>query len=476
MAQTTDLDAKLREIFPNEIVNKRLSLTQEVSRLPRFIGEFAIKQICGDNPDPSALATLAKFVKKYYPEPKEKDRVLHEVMTKGEYTLLDEFKVRVDIKQQRHLVEIPSLRIYDAMIMQSILETNRPLLEAGMWGTATLQYEPKTLPEEGEGQTPIVITKFDPLQYSGIDLEDFKKRSLEFTPDEWLDVLMNSLGMNPQVYSRRSKLLYISRLLSLIEPNINMVELGPRATGKSFLFKNISYYTRLYSGGQISPAVLFFHGTFKTMGDIGVRDCVVLDEVSRIHFQNPDEIMGKLRDYMESGEFERGSLKRARSGCGLVFMGNIEVHGTMPVEDFSNVMPECMRDSAFVDRIHALIPGWELPKIEQSDIHLSQGYGFITDYFCEIMHEFRKESRQYHFHDRVELHSDQGKVTIRDQKSIFRVASGLSKLLYPGGQMDNEILGTCLDLALEYRQRVHDWLCALSPGEFTKKKLNYTIR
>jgi ATP-dependent Lon protease len=465
----------LKDIFPDETVNKRLSLTQEVSRLPRFIGEYAIKQICGDKPDPSALATLAKFVKKYYPEPKEKDRVLHEIMTKGEYILLDEFKVRVDLKQQRHLVEIPSLRIHDAMILQSILEAFRPLLEAGMWGTATLKYEAKALPEEGEEQTPVMVTKFEPLQYSGIDLEDFKKRSREFAPEEWLDILISSLGMNPKVYSHRGKLLYISRLIPLVEPNVNLVELGPRATGKSFLFKNISYYVRLYSGGQISPAVLFFHGTFKTIGDIGVRDCAVFDEISRIRFQNPDEMMGKLKDYMESGEFERGMLKRARSGCSLVFMGNIEVHGTAPVEDYSNVMPECMRDSAFVDRIHAFVPGWELPKIEQSDVHLSQGYGFITDYLCEIMHEFRKESRQYHLTDRVELHSDQGKVTIRDQKSIFRIAGGLHKLLFPGGQMDDSTIKTVLDIALEYRQRVHDWLCKLSPGEFSEKKLSYSL-
>lgn len=455
-------------------MNKRLSQTQEVSRLPRFIGEYAIKQICGDNPNPAALSTLAKFVKTYYPEPREKDRVLHDIMTRGEYVLLDEFKVRVDVKQQRHLVEIPSLRIYDAMIMPSVLEANRPLLEAGMWGTATLRHEKRALLED-EGQTPITITKFAPLQYSGIDLEGFKRRSQEFTPDEWLDILMNSLGMNPQVYSKRGKLLYISRLVPLVEPNVNVIELGPRATGKSFLFKNISYYIRLYSGGQISPAVLFFHGTYKTIGDIGVRDCVVFDEVSRIRFQNPDEMMGKLKDYMESGEYERGMLKRARSSCSLVFMGNIEVQGTVPVEDYSKVMPECMRDSAFIDRVHAFIPGWELPKIEQSDIHLSQGYGFITDYFCEILHEFRKESRQYHLGEKVELHSDLGKVTIRDQKSIMRVASGLHKLMYPSGRVDEETLKPCLDLAVEYRQSIHDWLCKLSPGEYQRKRLGYTI-
>ncbi|MBS7609959.1 ATP-dependent Lon-type protease, partial [Candidatus Bathyarchaeota archaeon] len=171
-----------------------------------------------------------------------------------------------------------------------------------------------------------------------------------------------------------------------------------------------------------------------------------------------------------------GALKRARSGCSLVFMGNIEVQGPAPVEDYSTVMPECMRDSAFIDRLHGFIPGWELPKIEQSDVHLSQGYGFITDYFCEIMHELRKESYQYQVSDRIELRTDHGKVTIRDQKSILRTASGFLKLLYPNGKVDDEALRTCLDLAVEYRQRVHDWLYHVSPGEFRPKKLGYSLR
>jgi ATP-dependent Lon protease len=466
------LDAKLREVFPNEVVNKRLSLVQEVARLPRFISEYAIKGICGDEYDPAALA---KFVKRFYPEPKERDRVLNELMTRGEYTLLDEFKVSVDPKGGLRRVEIPSLRIHDAMIMPSILEEHKALLEAGMWGTATLRYRPSKF-EEGQGQTPIVIEKFKPLQYSNIDLEYFKRGREKFTTDEWVDVLMNSLGVNPDVYSRRGKLLYISRLIPLVEQNVNLIELGPRATGKSFLFRNISYYVRLYSGGQISPAVLFFHGTYKTIGDIGVRDCVVFDEISRVRFQNPDEMMGKLKDFMESGEYERGTLRRARSGCSLVFMGNIEVQGPLPVEDYSTVMPDCMRDSAFIDRLHGFIPGWELPKIEQSDIHLSQGYGFITDYFCEIMHELRKENFQYHISERVNLYADNGKVTIRDQKSILRIASGLMKLLYPHGRVDDEDLRTCLDLAIEYRQRIHDWLCQVSPGEFERKRLSYSFK
>lgn len=472
---SSQIDLKLKKIFPDEVVNKQLSRTQQMDRLPKFISEYAVKELLGDSEDPTKMAVLTNFVKQYYPEPKDRDRVLNEIMTRGEYTLLDEFKVRVDPKRGLRRVEIPSLQVYDAMIIPSILEEHKGLLEAGMWGTAKLSYQPMIISEDITPQTPIIITKFEPLQYSNIRLEEFKEKRAEFTLEEWTEVLMQSLGMNPDVYSPRGKLLYISRLVPLVEQNTNFFELGPRATGKSFLFKNISYYVRNFSGGQVSPAVLFYHGTFRTLGDMGVRDCVVFDEVSRIDFKNPDEMMGKLKDYMESGDFERGLMRRARSGCSLVFMGNIEIHEKLPAEDFTTVIPDCMKDSAFVDRAHAMIPGWELPKIEQSDIHLSNGYGFITDYFCEIMHELRKESFVYHVSKRVVLEADPGKVTIRDQKSIQRVASGLMKLLSPHDRENPQALDLAVGIAVEYRQRIHDWLCALSPGEYLPKTLRYRI-
>ncbi len=280
------------------------------------------------------MAKLSDFVKEYYPEPKERDRILHELMTKGEYTLLDSFKTSVDIKRGIHKVEIPCLRIHDARIMKSILENNKELLEAGMWGIATLKYAPMVTSEEEESQSPILITNFEPLQYSGIKIEKFKEKRMLFSTKEWIIALINTLGLN--------------------------------------------------------PAVFFFHGTFKIIGDIGVRDYVIFDEISKVNFSNPDEMIGKLKDYMESGEFERGMLKRARSGCSLMFMGNIiEVENEIPADDFSSVLPNYMKDSAFIDRIHGFIPGWELPKIFQTDVHLSKGYGFITDYFCEILHNCR---------------------------------------------------------------------------------------
>ena len=309
-----ELDDKLKRVFAKEVVNKRLSRCQQLDRLPKFISEYAVKELVGENEDSCSSSTLANFVRQYYPEPKDKDRVLYEITTKNEYTLFDEFKVRVDAKDASTKVEIPSLGIRDAMILPNVLTTNMDLLASGMWGTAKIVYQ-KSLTDEESTQTPILITEFSPLQYGQVNMEDYKTRREEFKLNEWIDVLMQTLGMNPAAYTERTKLLYISRLIPLVENNVNMMELGPRATGKSFLYKNISWYIRLYSGGQVSPAVLFYHGTFKTLGDIGVRDLVVFDEVSRIDFKNPDEVMGKFKDYMESGEFERGLLKRSRSNC-----------------------------------------------------------------------------------------------------------------------------------------------------------------
>ncbi len=468
-----NLNEKLLQVFPEEVVNKRLSRVDQVSRLPRFISEYVIKSLLGDNPSPEDLVKLSEFVSRYYPEPKERDRVLNELITRGEYKIIDEFKVTVDPKRGRRLVTIPSLRVYDAKILPSVLEEYKELLGTGMWGIATLTYDPSVA--ETESETPIIVTDFRPLQYAGIDVGKFKRGRERFTTEEWIDVLMNTLGVNPDVYSERQKLIYLSRLVPLIENNVNVIELGPRATGKSFVYKNISYYVRLYSGGTISPAVLFFHGTLKVLGDLAIRDCVVFDEVSKVRFSNPDETVGKFKDYMESGEFERGLARRIRSTCSLVFIGNIEVRGFEPAEDFTEVLPRMMLDSAFLDRIHGAIPGWELPKIEQTEVHLSNGYGFIADYFCEILHKLRRESFRTIIDRRVRLYAEGGKVTIRDQKAITRLASGMLKLLFPHGVFTNEELRMVMDLAVEYRQRVHDWLVKLSPGEFRPKKLGYEV-
>jgi len=229
----------------------------------------------------------------------------------------------------------------------------------------------------------------------------------------------------------------------------------------------------------VSPATLFYNLRTHVPGELAVKDVVVFDEVSKVKFENSDEMMGKLKDYMESGQYERGD-RRVSSDASLVFMGNVEVErdktveeSYVPVEDLTYVLPEPMRDSAFIDRVHGLIPGWELPKISQSKVHLAKGYGIASDYFSEAIHTMRKTSLTGEVSKYVEFSSE---FKIRDEKAVKRIMSGLIKLLFPNMQFDKSELELVANIALEYRQRIRDWLHLLSPGEYPKEKLSIKIK
>jgi ATP-dependent Lon protease len=245
-----------------------------------------------------------------------------------------------------------------------------------------------------------------------------------------------------------------------------------RNTGKTYTYLNTSHYTRIFSGGRVSPAVLIWNLARNIPGEITTKDCVVFDEISKIEFTSADEMMGKLKLYMESGFVERG-VKRGISQCSLMFMGNVDVRGEMPIEDFTYVLPEVMRDPAFIDRIHGFIPGWEIPKIGKLDVYISKHYGFVIDYFAEILHELRKKTEFYYkVSDNVELSN----ITGRDEKAIKRLAGGLLKFICPHEEVSDDELKLALDLAVEYRQRIADWLHFMKPGEYERKKIGYKVR
>ena len=457
---------KLKDLFGKLVVDKKLSQIHEVARLPRFIGEYLIASYCQDNPG-EGIKKLRSFVDQHVPEPKDKHRIRHELMTNGEYELIDDLRVEAIIEEGTYNVIIPCLDIRDGRVTDSVLEANRNLLGSGIWGFATLKYRPDLFAER-----PVLLSEFLPFQAVDTNLNEFSQKRGEFTLDEWIDVLVNTLGLSPQAYTQKAKLILLSRLVPLVEENVNIIELGPRATGKTYLFRNISYHTRIFAGGKVSPAILFYHIPRKAIGDIGTRDCVVFDEIQRISFADPDEMMGKMKDYMVDGFFERGE-KKLKSVCSLAFVGNIEVEGETPAEEFSEALPRFMRDSAFIDRIHGLIPGWELPKLMKAQKHLSQGFGLVTSYFCEILHLIRRKYFQHFVNDRAQL---TGEVTFRDERGIKKLASGMLKILCPHEQITNEELEICMDLACEYRQRVADWLHLLSPGEFKKIRLGYRLK
>ncbi|MEM4716197.1 MAG: BREX system Lon protease-like protein BrxL [Candidatus Caldarchaeum sp.] len=474
-----ELFRKIQLFLGDLATNKHLASTKEYAMLPRYVVEYLVSEFMKKHGPANYASELSKYITTHYREAREKDKVLHEAMNGQEIQLIDEIKVETDVTIGHYRTHLMNLGVRDAMIAKPVIDSYENLLVTGMWGLAKIQYTPELVPRDIKGDpilTPILVTSFTPFQSPVSDPAILKEARTAFTSDEWLDTLINTIGLNHERYTKRQKLIILSRLIPLVENNTNAIELGPRATGKTYLYRNTTYHTRIFSGGNISPAVLFYHIARRSLGEIAVKDAIIFDEISKIKFSNPDEMMGKLKDYMESGHYERGP-KKAYSTASLIFMGNIsvETRGTAyaPIEEFTYVLPEPMRDSAFIDRIHAVIPGWELPKISHSALHLSHGYGIASDYYAEALHELRKQDYQHIIQQETQL---VGNYTIRDEKSILKIASGLLKLITPNAPENGtsrEELRQIMDIAVEYRNQVREWLHILQPGEFPKEKLTY---
>jgi ATP-dependent Lon protease len=319
------------------------------------------------------------------------------------------------------------------------------------------------------GRKCIVMVDFKPVTAADVGLEDLAEVRRGLALEEWIELLINTCGLNPRAYSPRQRLLYLCRLLPLIEENVYLIELGPRATGKTYIYRNMTRYARIFSGGGVSPAVLFYNAMTKELGELAVRDCVVFDEVSRIEFPDPYEMVGKLKDYMESGMYERGAMRQVRSGCSIVMQGNIDAdYGS-----WEEALPQSMREPALIDRIQGLIPGWEMPKIMSADLHLSSGIGIAADAFSEIMHQMRSVSASSIIRDNVEI---TGQPSIRDERAITKIASALYKLLRPDLTFDREVLEISMDLAVELRNRVREKLHEMIPSEFPGRPLEWRVR
>ena len=470
----SELNNKVQRCFGDYAVDKRLAYELELAKLPRYVAEYLISEFLpsgGDWQD-----RLRRFIEEYYHEPEEKEVVRHRLVTEGSVKVIDELRVYVDVTTGIHVGALQSLDIW-VDVPVDIVERNRAMLVNGMWGLMTLK---RVNPIEVWGrEVSVAVTDFKPFQAPETDPGIIREARGCFTLDEWVSVLINTIGLDPSVYKPEQRLLLLSRLVPLVEGNVNMVEFGPRQTGKTYLYRNVSNYVTIISGGIVTSAVLFYNLKTHMPGELAVKDVVVFDEVSKVKFPNPDDIMGKLKDYMESGQYNKGN-KKVSSDASLVFMGNVEVErdktveeSYVPVEDLTYVLPEPMRDSAFIDRVHGLIPGWELRKISQSKVHLAKGYGIASDYFSEAMHTMRKTSLTGEVSKYVELSSE---FKIRDEKAVKRIMSGLIKLLFPNMQFDKSELELVANIALEYRQRIRDWLHLLSPGEYLKEKLSIKIK
>lgn len=455
-------EAKLKAGFDGLAVNKGVLAKHQVNRLPRFIGEYVVASFT-DAEGRIDVQELDEYLARYYPERRVANMVKEELRKYGSYNLIDEYQVTVDLKSGVTKLRVPLLDISDGAVHHQIVDDNPRLLVDGVWGLGKLEYTPQ--------DKKVKLATLTPMQLSNLDLEPYLNQRAMFNSDEWLDVLMSTVGFNPDTYTRRQKLLVISRLSPLVEANLNMTELAPKGTGKTHMLRHTSSYARIISGGTISSPTLFYNLATKTPGILATNDCVVFDEIQNTSFQNPGEMIGKLKDFMESGNFDRGHQK-VTSEASVILLGNIPTSNGQPAtEDYFSVLPEEMHETAFLDRLHGFIPGWELPRIQDSETHLTRYWGLASDYFGEVLHGLRSLNHQLTFQNKIRLIN----ADIRDEKAVKRLTSAFIKLFYPHGKMTDEELEEIVRLAISYRETICYQL-ALRDHEYKFKSIGFEFR
>lgn len=462
---------KLRENFAGKIVRKDLTKKiKEGANVPVYVLEYLLGMYCSSQ-DEEEIEAGVDYVKKILAEnfvrPDEAQKILSVLRQHGSYTVIDKVTVNLNIKEDRYEAEFSNLGLKAIPIPEEYPTRFDRLLCGGIWCIVQLEYE--YVEEDKKNGSPIRIRKLNPIQMPHVDIEELKAGRRAFTQEEWMDLLLRSIGMEPSTLDDREKWLLLARLLPLVENNFNLCELGPRSTGKSHLYKEISPNAILVSGGQTTVANLFYNMGRKTVGLVGLWDCVAFDEVAGINFKEKDGIQ-IMKDYMASGSFARGKEEKAASAS-MVFVGNINQSVDVLLKTSSLFDPfprEMGTDTAFLDRIHCYIPGWEIPKFRPE--HFTNDYGFITDYLAEFIRELRKEQQG----DALDKYYKLGKnLNQRDTIAVRKMVGGFIKLIYPDGVYSKEQLEEILRLSLEMRRRVKEQLKKLGGMEFYDVNFSY---
>ena len=482
------IKAKLRELFNGKIVRKDLTKKiKEGANVPVYVLEFLLGQYCSiDDPDliEKGVETVKRILADNYVRPDESEKVLSRLRQRGSMTIIDQVTVELNLRYDYYEARFSNLGLGGVPISEEYPEKYDRLLCGGIWSIVQLEYNSDALEEEtsqigfngkpkskGKGNTSslISIRKLTPIQMPHVDLDELKQGRKAFTKDEWIDVLLRSIGMEPDELTYREKWLLLLRMLPLVENNFNLCELGPRSTGKSHLYKEVSPNSILVSGGQTTVANLFYNMSKHSMGLVGLWDCVAFDEVAGIRFKDKDGIQ-IMKDYMASGSFARGKEEKA-ANASMVFVGNINQSVDVLLKTsslFDPFPPEMGTDTAFLDRMHCYIPGWEIPKFRPE--HFTDDYGFITDYLAEFLRELRKEQHG----DALDRYYHLGKnLNQRDTIAVRKMVGGLVKLIYPDGAYEKEDLEEILQISLEMRRRVKEQLKKLGGMEFYDVNFSY---
>lgn len=477
---------KLRQNFDGKIVRKDLTKKiKEDANVPVYVLEFLLGQYCSSDDEAiieKGVQNVKHILADNFVRPDEAQKILSQLRKKGSHTIIDMVTVHLDIKKDCFFAEFSNLGLSNVPITDDYPEKFDRLLCGGIWCIVQLEYESEgdssfgiedfdSEPRQKKQKdvSPISIRKLTPIQMPHIDIEEVRTGRKAFTQDEWMDVMLRSCGYEPEQLNQREKWLLLARMLPLVENNFNLCELGPRSTGKSHIYKEISPNSILVSGGQTTVANLFYNMGRKTVGLVGLWDCVAFDEVAGIKFKDKDGIQ-IMKDYMASGSFARGKEEKAASAS-MVFVGNINQSVDVLLKTsslFDPFPPEMGTDTAFLDRLHCYIPGWEIPKFRPE--HFTNDYGFITDYLAEFIRELRKEQ----YGDALDKYFRLGKnLNQRDTIAVRKIVGGYVKLLYPDGEFTKEQLEEILVFALEMRRRVKEQLKKLGGMEFYDVNFSY---
>ena len=464
-------EQRLKTVFQGRIVRKDLTKKiKEGANVPVYVLEFLLGQYCSSD-DPAIIETGVETVKKIlsdnFVRPDEAQKILSLLKMNGSHTIIDMVTVHLDMRKDVYLAEFSNLGVKDIPIEDEYPQKYDRLLCGGIWCIVQLSYE---FIEEDKKSAPIRINRVTPIQMPHVDLDEIRQGRKAFSKEEWLGLMLRSAGYEPESLTYREQWLLLTRMIPLIENNFNLCELGPRSTGKSHIYKEISPNSILVSGGQTTVANLFYNMGRKTVGLVGLWDCVAFDEVAGIKFKDKDGVQ-IMKDYMASGSFARGKEEKAASAS-MVFVGNINqsVDTLLKTSSlFDPFPPEMGTDTAFLDRMHCYIPGWEIPKYRPNSF--TNDYGFITDYLSEFMRELRKDS----YSDLMDKYFRLGNnLNQRDTIAVRKMISGFTKLLYPDGEVTKEELREIVEISLELRRRVKEQLKKIGGMEFYDVNFSYT--
>lgn len=466
-----DLNDKLNKYFAGKVVRKDLTKKiKEGANVPVYVLEYLLGMYCATNDD-SAIEEGVERVKNILAEnfvrPDEAEKIKSKIKEKGIYSAIDKITVKLNEKKDTYEAELSNLGIKDANISFNLVKENDKLLVGGIWCIAKISYYHDE--ETKKSCSPFYIESIKPIQMPNMDMEGLFEGRKGFTKEEWIDVLIRSSGLEPTQLSERTKWHMIERMVPLVENNYNLCELGPRGTGKSHIYKEISPNSILVSGGQTTVANLFYNMSQRKIGLVGLWDTVAFDEVAGISFKDKDGIQ-IMKDYMASGSFARGKEEK-NANASMVFVGNINqsVDVLLKTSTLFEPFPEEMgQDSAFLDRMHYYLPGWEIPKMRPELI--TNEYGLITDYLSEFLREMRKRT----FSDSIDKYFKLGSnLNQRDVIAVRKTVSGLIKILYPNGEFSKEEVEEVLKYALEGRRRVKEQLKKIGGMEFYDVHFSY---